>query len=58
MVMTGYGVQVVTGPAWRSGLSWAHGISAGVFLLAYLGHLLIPHDRTAEVGERRLEIDP
>lgn len=48
MVMTGYGVQVVTVPAWRSGLSWAHGISAGVFLLAYLGHLFIPHPRNEE----------
>lgn len=54
MVMTGYGVQVVTSLAWRSGLGWAHGLSAGVFLLTYLGHLFIPHDRV-EVNGGALE---
>lgn len=43
MVLSGYAVQVVTSPAWRTAFSWAHGISAGLFLLAYLGHLFIPH---------------
>ncbi|MDP1832047.1 MAG: hypothetical protein Q8K67_08305 [Geothrix sp.] len=43
MVLSGYGIQVVASPAWRGGLAWIHGISAGVFLLAYLGHLFIPH---------------
>ncbi|WP_026853225.1 hypothetical protein [Geothrix fermentans] len=43
MVLSGYAVQVVTGPAWRTAFSWAHGLSAGLFLLAYLGHLFIPH---------------
>ena len=43
MVLSGYGVQVVTSPAWRTTLSWTHGIGAGLFLLAYLGHLFIPH---------------
>jgi len=43
MVLTGYAVQVVTDPAWRTAFSWAHGIGAGLFLLAYLGHLFIPH---------------
>lgn len=47
MVLSGYGVQVVTSPAWRTGLSWAHGISAGLFLLAYLGHLFLPHAQPA-----------
>lgn len=41
MVLSGYGIQVVTEPAWRTGLAWAHGLSAGLFLLAYLGHLAI-----------------
>jgi hypothetical protein len=49
MVLSGYANQVVTAPAWRTGTAWAHGIGAGLFLLAYLGHLFIPHDR-AEVG--------
>ena len=43
MVMSGYGIQVVTDPAWRTSLAWAHGLSAGFFLVAYLGHLFIPH---------------
>lgn len=43
MVLSGYAVQVVTSPAWRTGFSWAHGLSAGLFLLAYLGHLFVPH---------------
>lgn len=41
MVLSGYGIQVVTSPTWRSGLAWVHGISAGTFLLAYLGHLAL-----------------
>ncbi len=41
MVLSGYGIQVVTSPTWRSGLAWVHGISAGTFLLAYLGHLAV-----------------
>ena len=56
MVMSGYGIQVVTDPLWRGGLGWAHGISASVFLLAYLGHLLIPRAQPSEadrVGEPR-----
>jgi len=54
MVMSGYGIQVVTDPAWRTGLAWAHGLAAGFFLLAYLGHLFIPHDR-AEVASEGLD---
>ena len=40
MVISGYAVQIATDPAWRTALSWAHGISAGLFLLAYAGHAL------------------
>jgi hypothetical protein len=43
MVLAGYGVQVVTAPAWRTALSWTHAAGSGLFLLAYLGHLFIPH---------------
>ena len=41
MIFSGYGLQVVTSPAWRGGFAWAHGISAGAFLLAYFGHLAL-----------------
>ncbi len=41
MVFSGYGLQVVASPAWRGGLAWVHGLSAGLFLLAYLGHLAL-----------------
>jgi hypothetical protein len=39
MVISGYGIQVATSPVWRGGLAWVHGVSAGLFLLAYFGHL-------------------
>jgi hypothetical protein len=39
MVFSGVGIQVVTSPAWRSGLGWTHGIASCVFLLAYFAHL-------------------
>jgi hypothetical protein len=39
MVFSGYGLQVSASPLWRSVLGWTHGISATVFLLAYIGHL-------------------
>jgi hypothetical protein len=41
MVFSGYAIQVVTLPAWHTGLAWIHGISAGAFLLAYFGHLAL-----------------
>jgi hypothetical protein len=41
MVFSGYGLQVVTSPAWRSGFAWAHGVSTFAFLLAYFGHLAL-----------------
>jgi hypothetical protein len=56
MVLSGYGIQVVISPAWRMGFSWAHGISAGLFLLAYLGHLFIPHTHSEEAGDRMMQI--
>lgn len=40
MVLSGYAVQVAVDPAWRAACSWSHGISAGLFLLAYAGHVL------------------
>lgn len=40
MVFSGYAVQVAVDPAWRTAFSWAHGLSAGLFLLAYGGHVL------------------
>lgn len=54
MVLSGYGLQVVTSPAWRSGLAWVHGISAGLFLLAYFGHLAISgwHPSVLTTAER------
>ncbi len=39
MVFSGYAIQVVTTPTWRLGMAWAHGLSAGAFLLTYFGHL-------------------
>ncbi|WP_306590862.1 hypothetical protein [Geothrix sp. 21YS21S-4] len=39
MALSGYAAQVAVDPGWRTGLGWAHGASAGLFLLAYLGHL-------------------
>lgn len=55
MVLSGYGIQVVTSPLWRSGLAWTHGLSAGLFLLAYLGHLFVPQARTVEAPSRLQE---
>lgn len=55
MVLSGYGIQVVTSPAWRTGLGWAHGLSAGLFLLAYLGHLFVPREGAVRAGARLSE---
>ncbi len=41
MVLSGQGVQVAVEPAVRLAMAWAHGLSAGLFLLAYLGHLAL-----------------
>ena len=41
MVLSGVAIQVATSPLWRTGFAWVHGISAGSFLLAYIGHLAI-----------------
>lgn len=55
MVLSGHAVQVVTAPVWRTGYAWAHGLSAGLFLLAYLGHLFIPHERVDLKVDRAME---
>lgn len=58
MVFSGYGVQVAVDPAWRTALSWAHGASAGLFLLAYAGHLLRAFLAFRKVpGARQLRAD-
>jgi hypothetical protein len=41
MVLSGYMVQVATSPALRTCYAWVHGVSAGAFLLAYVGHLAL-----------------
>jgi hypothetical protein len=41
MVVSGYLVQVATSPALRTFYAWVHGVSAGIFLVAYLGHLMV-----------------
>ena len=53
MVFSGCGIQVVTALAWRQGLVWIHGLSAGAFLLAYLGHLAFrwSHQEENPIGE-------
>lgn len=38
MVGAGYGIQVVTEPAWRTALAWIHGLTSLLFLLAYAAH--------------------
>ena len=40
MVLAGYGIQVVTDPAWRLALAWIHGLSSLLFLALYLLHLI------------------
>lgn len=39
MILSGYGIQVVTGPAARLALAWVHGGSSLLFLAAYGAHL-------------------
>jgi hypothetical protein len=51
MVLSGGGIQVVTDPAWRTALAWGHGLSASFFLLAYLGHLLLPRALPRDLSE-------
>lgn len=40
MVLSGYGIQVVTDQRWHLALAWIHGISSLIFVLAYLAHLV------------------
>lgn len=39
MVLSGFGIQVVTDNRWHVALAWVHGITASVFVLSYLLHL-------------------
>ena len=41
MVLSGYGIQVVSSPVYRTALAWVHSCSTGLFLLAYFGHLTL-----------------
>jgi len=41
MVFSGCAIQVATDLQWRSALVWSHGLSSGLFLLAYFGHLAV-----------------
>lgn len=38
MVLSGYGLQIVTGPLARNLLIWIHLLSGGLFAAGYLGH--------------------
>ena len=38
MVLSGYGVQVVVEPSWRSALAWIHGATSLAFLAGLLAH--------------------
>ena len=40
MILSGYGIQIVVDPAWRTGLAWLHGPFSILFLLAYAAHRL------------------
>lgn len=50
MAMAGFGIQVVTDERWRLAVAWIHGLSASVFTLGYLAHLIAiwRHRRLAE----------
>jgi hypothetical protein len=39
MILSGYGIQIVTEPATRVLLAWVHGISSLLFLAAYGAHV-------------------
>lgn len=45
LVLSGYLLQVVVDPAWRTAFAWIHGPLALLFLLAWAGHLLAPRLR-------------
>jgi hypothetical protein len=40
MVATGYLVQVVVDPVWRSAFAWVHGLASLAFLAFYMGHAI------------------
>lgn len=41
MALSGYLLQVTVEPAWRTAWKWTHLGTGGLFLLAYLGHLVL-----------------
>lgn len=47
MTLSAYLLQVATNETLREGMAWAHWISSGVFLVAYLLHLIIGRSKTA-----------
>ncbi|HJU82824.1 MAG TPA: hypothetical protein VJ600_01300 [Holophagaceae bacterium] len=57
MVMSAYGLQIATEPAWRMGLAWIHGVTSLLFLLGYGVHLTLtlalrkPVEGTSDTAE-------
>ena len=41
MILTGYGIQIVTEPATRFALAWIHGVSPLLFLAGYGVHMAL-----------------
>ncbi len=41
MALSGYVLQVITDETWRSALVWMHLLGGGMFLVAYVGHLVV-----------------
>ena len=60
MVLTGYGVQVVTNEHWRLTLAWIHGVSSLLFLAGYAVHLLSPAKVvvTSTLEEEGISLNP
>ena len=40
MVLAGFGIQIVTDETWHAALAWIHGLSASIFTMGYLIHLV------------------
>ncbi|HET6329471.1 MAG TPA: hypothetical protein VFF76_01660 [Holophagaceae bacterium] len=40
MVLSGYGIQVVTDASWHLALAWIHGLSSLLFVAGHLAHLV------------------
>ena len=52
MAVSGYLLQVVSGPGWRLGYAWVHGLSGTLFLLFFGAHAASAIGRSA-VRQRR-----